>query len=153
MKQGLIESLQPGAPQPDIMKASSDQQRYKDHAPQGPPSCSLSTAIHWRRLDPSETIVLNQSTLLRVNDLLQSEIQKRQNIKTVGAAQIAQGDDSTTQSQGSQKQNEKEAVSEIKSSDIIRQCHKGIASLKQRKQLLKKRKYEEFVKFAQDHAA
>ncbi len=61
MKRGLIDSLQPGAPLPDILKSSSDSQRFKggNILAHGPPSCTLSSGVHWRRLDPSETIVLN----------------------------------------------------------------------------------------------
>ena len=119
---------------------------------QGPPSCSLSSAVHWRRLDPSETIVLNQATLLRVNELLQSEIKKRQAVVPSHQQELSSSDDSTTQSQieeASPKDGEAAAAC-VKSSDIIRQCHSAISSLKHRKQMLKKRKYEEFVKFAQD---
>ena len=48
---------------------------------QGPPSgppISTQSAATWKKLDPSETMVLNQNTLLKINDILQNELVKRE---------------------------------------------------------------------------
>ena len=87
MRHGLLQSLQSGLTLPDHLKPVTDPRTGKQaHGAQqlmhGPPSSSLSSLVQWRRLDPSETIVLSQATLLRVNELLQQELLKRQTQQT-----------------------------------------------------------------------
>jgi hypothetical protein len=64
MRLGLLETFQDGNPEEFNQKPSSG------YLAQGPPTTSFSNGVHWKKLDPTETIVLSQATILRVNELL-----------------------------------------------------------------------------------
>ena len=122
MKTGLAQALRSG----ELLKHKP----IEFQEMQGPPSSSLSSNFHWNRLDPSETIVLNQETILKVNDLITRQMEKqRENAST----------DSSSQEKPT-----------LAVSDILRRCHEGISSDLERKKILKKRRYEEFLKYLQE---
>lgn len=122
MKSGLTQALRSG----ELLK----QKPVELQETQGPPSSTFSSNIHWNRLDPSETIVLNQETILKVNDLIARQMKKqRENASTESSLQ------------------EKPSLS---ASDILKRCHVGMSQDLEKKKVLKKRRYEEFLKYLQE---
>jgi len=103
MKSGMTHALISGEinKYPDNLKTKTS--NLLTH---GPPSSAISSAIHWKRLDPSETIVLSQATILKINDLIQHEMQKKLNPNS--------SSDSTSQS----SRNSKNEIEEMKIDNV-----------------------------------
>jgi hypothetical protein len=56
--------------------------------------------MNWRKLDPSETIVLNQTTIQKVNDIITKQITKATNDKNLQQLEKQWKQDLDTQYEG-----------------------------------------------------